>query len=244
MITGHNTDPKKENYLDNSSHFEVDNDLDYSEEIFWEAPETLTAHNTDPEKKSYLDNSAQFKEGPKKKNHLDDSSQPWEYDDLELEEIYWETAEAATSYLSGLRKGSYKDSQLETEEYRMAFTNDKIESEKEKDWEADETNDSFNSVNKKVEHSQVEGVDEISVILGSTARDKDCKISNERMKKTWESIHAPSTTDDEKRVNMTSQNKRNRSKKISLTNVIPFSIIIGQAFTKEIGGLLVENNIL
>ena len=68
----------------------------------------------------------------------------------------------------------------------MAFNNDKIDSEKEKDWEADETNDSFNSVNKKVEHSQVEGVDEISVILGSTTR--DCKISNERMKKTWESI--------------------------------------------------------
>ena len=90
----------------------------------------------------------------------------------------------------------------------------------------------------------MEGVNEISVILGSTARDKDCKISNERMKKTWERIHAPSTTDDEKRVNMTSQNKRNRSKKASLTKFILFSIIIGQAFTKEIGGLLVENNIL
>ena len=80
----------------------------------------------------------------------------------------------------------------------MALTNDKIESEKEKDWEDDETNDSFNSVNKKVEHSQVEGVDEISMILGSTTRDKDYEISNERMKKTWERIHAPSTTDDKK----------------------------------------------
>ena len=43
---------------------------------------------------------------------------------------------------------------------------------------------------------------------------------------------------------MTSQNKRNRSKKASLTKFILFSIIIGQAFTKEIGGLLVKNNIL
>ena len=106
----------------------------------------------------------------------------------------------------------------------MAFTNDKIESKKEKVWEDDETNDSFNSVSKKVGHSQVEGIDETSVILGSTARDEDCKISNERMKKTWERVHAPSTTDSEKRVNMTSQKKRNRSKKISLTNFILFSI--------------------
>ena len=43
---------------------------------------------------------------------------------------------------------------------------------------------------------------------------------------------------------MTSPNKRNRPKKISLTNIILFSVIIGQAFTKEIGGLLVENNLL
>ena len=53
------------------------------------------------------------------------------------------------------------------------------------------------------------------------------------MKKTWESIHAPSTTDDGKRVTMTSQNKRNRSKKMSLTNIILFSVIIGKAFTKD-----------
>ena len=90
----------------------------------------------------------------------------------------------------------------------------------------------------------MEGIDEISVILGSTARDNDCEISNECMKKTWESIHAQLTTDDEKRVNMISQNKRNRSKKMSLTNIILFSVIIGKAFTKEIGGLLVENNLL
>ena len=38
--------------------------------------------------------------------------------------------------------------------------------------------------------------------------------------------------------------KRNRSKEISLTNFILLSVIIGQAFMKEIGGLLVENNIL
>ena len=126
----------------------------------------------------------------------------------------------------------------------MALTNKKIESQKEKVWEDDETNDSFNSVNKKVGHSQVEGIDEISVILGSTARDNDCEISNECMKKTWESIHAPSTTDDEKRATMTSQNKRNRSKKMSLTNIILFSVIIGKAFTKKIGGLLAENNLL
>ena len=126
----------------------------------------------------------------------------------------------------------------------MVFVNNNIDSEKERCWETNKTIDNFDSVPKIVEHSQVEGVDEISVILGSTARDNDCKISNERMKKTWESIHAPSTTDDEKRVNMTSQNKRNRSKKISLTNIILFSIIIGQAFPKERGGLLVENNIL
>ena len=113
------------------------------------------------------------------------------------------TAEAAATYLSGLEKGSYKGNTLETEEVRMAFTNDKIESEKEKVKEDDETNDSFNSVSKKVGHSQVEGIDGISVILGSTARDNDCEISNECMKKTWESIHAPSTTDDEKRVTMT-----------------------------------------
>ena len=43
---------------------------------------------------------------------------------------------------------------------------------------------------------------------------------------------------------MTSQNKRNRPKKMSLTNIILFSVIIGKAFTKEIGGLLVENNLL
>ena len=58
MINGYNTDPKKENYFDNSSHFEVDNDLDYSEEMVWEAPETLTAHNTDPKKGNYFDNSS------------------------------------------------------------------------------------------------------------------------------------------------------------------------------------------
>ena len=172
--------------------------------MYWEAPETINNHYA----------------GPKKKNYLGNSSQPWEGDDLESrEEIYRETA---TSYPSELKKGSYWDSQLETEEDRMAFANDEIDSEKEKGWEADETNDSFDSVYKKVEHSQVERTDEISVILGSTARDKDCKISNERMKKTWESIHAPSTTDDEKRVTMTSQNKRNRSKKMSLTNIILF----------------------
>ena len=79
----------------------------------------------------------------------------------------------------------------------MVFVDNKIDSEKEKGREADETNDSFDSVNKKVEHSQVEGANEISVILGSTARDKDYEINNEHMKKTWERIHAPSTTDDE-----------------------------------------------
>ena len=108
--------------------------------MFWEAPETLTPHNTDIGKKS----------------HLDDSSQSWVDNGLELEEIYRKTAEAAATYLSGLEKGSYKDNTLETEEDRMALTNDKIESEKEKVWEDDETNDSFNSVNKRVEHSQVE----------------------------------------------------------------------------------------
>ena len=137
---GYITDPKKENYFDNSSHFEVDNDLDYSEEMFWEAPETLTAHYTDTEKKS----------------HLNDSSQFWLDDGLELEEIYWKKAEAAATYLSGLEKCSYKDNTLETEEDRMALTNDKIESEKEKVWEDDETNDSFNSVNKRVEQAGAE----------------------------------------------------------------------------------------
>ena len=55
---------------------------------------------------------------------------------------------------------------------------------------------------------------------------------------------APSTTDHEKRTTMTSKNKRNRSKKMFLTNIILFSVIIGKAFTKEIGGLLVENNVI
>ena len=70
--------------------------------------------------------------------------------------------------------------------------------ENDRGWEDDETIDSFVPVTKKVKHSQVEGVDEISMILGSTARDKDYEVSNERMKKTWERIHAPSTTDDKK----------------------------------------------
>ena len=143
-----------------------------------------------------------------------------------------------------LKKDSYWNSPSETEEDRIVFVNDKINPEKERGWEADETIDSFDPVTKKVGHSQVEGIDETSVILGSTARDNDCEISIERMKKIWESIHAPSTTDDEKRVTMTSQNKTNRSKKMSLTNIILFSVIIGKAFTKEIGGLLVENNLL
>ena len=43
---------------------------------------------------------------------------------------------------------------------------------------------------------------------------------------------------------MTSQNRRSGSKKDLITKIILFSIIIGQAFTKEIGGLIVQNNIL
>ena len=126
----------------------------------------------------------------------------------------------------------------------MAVTNDKIDSEKEKGWEADETNDSFDSVNKKVEHSQVEGVDEISMIFGSPVKDKDYEINDEHMRKTWDKIHASSTIDNARRVNMTSQNRRSEFKKDLITKFILFSIIIGQAFTKEIGGSLVQNNIL
>ena len=82
------------------------------------------------------------------------------------------------------------------------------------------------------------------MILGSPVKDKDYEINDEHMRRTWDKIHASSTIDNARRVNMTSQNRRSESKKDLITKFILFSIIIGQAFTKEIGGLMVQNNIL
>ena len=83
----------------------------------------------------------------------------------------------------------------------------------------------------------------MSVIPGSTAKDKGCEISERCRKKTWESSHAPAKTNDENKATMTSHNKRNEYKKMSMTNIILFSVIIGRALAKEVGPLI-ENNLL
>ena len=91
----------------------------------------------------------------------------------------------------------------------------------------------------------MEGVDEISMILGSTARDKDYEINNEHMKKTWERIHAPSTTDDEKRINMTSQNRKDM-KDLGILHLMPVRRFQKgtrpQEFTKELGLMAKPNS--
>ena len=123
----------------------------------------------------------------------------------------------------------------------MVLVNSKVDSIEGRGCKSEKTVDSFNSLTKKAEHSQMEGIGEIDMTLGTTTRDKAYEISDEQMRKTWRKIHAP---DGEERMNMTSQNRKNRSKKDLLAKMILFSIIIGQAFTKEIGGSLLENNIL
>ena len=87
----------------------------------------------------------------------------------------------------------------------------------------------------------MEGIDEIDMSLGTITKDKACKISGEKMRKTWKKINAP---DGEERMYMTSQTRRSRSKKNLMAKMILFSIVIGRAFTKDIRGSLSENNIL
>ena len=70
-------EPNTETYWDTSSQFEGSNDLDFEEEIYWEASEAVTEHKEDYER------------------YLDTSSRPWEGDDQEpKEKIYWKISEA------------------------------------------------------------------------------------------------------------------------------------------------------
>ena len=43
---------------------------------------------------------------------------------------------------------------------------------------------------------------------------------------------------------MTSHNKRNEYKKMSMTNIVLFSVIVGRTLAKEIGGPLKVDNLL
>ena len=86
---------------DTDSQGEVGNALDYSEELYWEAPEMITGYNTDPKKENYLDNSPHFEVD----NDLDYS-----------EEIFWEAPETLTAHNTDPEKKSYLDDSAQFKE--------------------------------------------------------------------------------------------------------------------------------
>ena len=90
-------------------------------------------------------------------------------------------------------------------------------------------------------HSEKKGADDINMISSTTTTDKTYKISSKKMRKMWERIDAPN---NDERMYMTTISSRNRTKNDFLARMIVFTIIIGKALTKEIGGSLSENDIL
>ena len=104
---------------------------------------------------------------------------------------------------------------------------DDLEPKEKEHWESHERIDGYRKTHKED-------------VLPQSVEGHDIEFEKEEH---WESTHISATAYDE-RVTITSHNKRNRYKKMIISNIIFFSIIVGRGLAKGIEGPLIGNNLL